>query len=672
MFEGSGRQLPLFGYDLFGTSDFQAITNVPVASDYVLGPGDEVLLRLWGAVDADLRLQVDRNGQVSLPRVGTFALAGIRAADLEPALRRQVAKVYKNFELSATLGQLRSMQVFVVGQASRPGAHTVSSMSTLLGALFETGGPSANGTLRSIQLRRNGQLVTTMDLYRFIAEGDKSTDARLMPGDVIVIPPSGARVALLGSIDTPAIYELAGAQEPLSKALSYAGSLRALTSLHKVLLERVNPANSKTPRSVEEKVLDSSGLATLVRDGDVITLFKIGPQFANAVTLRGNVAEPLRYAHTPGMRISDLIPEREALIMGDYYTRKNMLVQFEQGTRISLDRTLGDVKNLLSEINWDYAVIERLDKQQLRTVLLPFNLGRAVLMRAPEDNLELIPGDVVTVFGVKDIAVPREKSTRLVRVSGEVNVAGVYQIAAAETMRSILKRAGGPTPQAYMFGTEFSREATRIKQREALDQALLRLEASLSRSASRQAANLVATTDAAAAQRLQISQEQIRSSQLARLRAMEPNGRIALELTPDIISLEDLPDLPLEDGDRIFIPAASGFVYTVGAVLNSNALLWRPGRTVKQYLLAAGVEPSADEDNVFVLRADGSIVHRRDEGWLSNSFESMTLAQGDTVVVPEKLDLETPWSAFVRGLKDWTGILSSFGLTAAAIHTLSR
>ena len=235
----------------------------------------------------------------------------------------------------------------------------------------------------------------------------------------------------------------------------------------------------------------------------------------------------------------------------------------------------------------------------------------------------------------------------------------------------MLRRAGGPTPQAYLFGTEFSRESTRLRQREALQDALRRLEATTARATASQAAN-AGGGDAATAQRLVAAQEQARASQLARLRAMEPNGRIALELSPEINTTENLPDLPLEDGDRILVPPAPGFIYAVGAVANSNALLWRKGRTVKQYLLAAGLETTADEDNIFILRADGSIVHRRDAGWLLSSFESTELAQGDTLIVPEKVDLESKWNGFVRGFKDWTQILANLGLTAAAINTLGR
>jgi protein involved in polysaccharide export with SLBB domain len=371
------------------------------------------------------------------------------------------------------------------------------------------------------------------------------------------------------------------------------------------------------------------------------------------------------------MRVSDLIPEREALIQRDYYSRKNMLVQYAAQTGVNADRLAADVRNLLSEINWDYAVVERLDTQTVRSQLFPFNLGRAVMQKLPEDDLLLLPGDVVTVFSVKDIPVPQSRTTRLVRVAGEVNAAGVYQISPGETLKSLLRRAGGPTPQAYLFGTEFSRETTRARQREGLQEALRRLEANTARAVAQQAVNTGAG-DAATAQRLAAAQEQARAGQLARLRALEPNGRIALELSPEIDTFEALPDVPLEDGDRLFLPAAPGFVYAVGAVANTNALLWRKGRTVRQYLMAAGVEPTADESNIFVQRADGSVVHRQASGWLLSGFESTELAQGDTLIVPEKLDLETTWSSFVRGFKDWTQILSNLGLSAAAIHTLSK
>lgn len=666
--EATGVTLPRFGERFFsGPTTFAPVDRVPVPADYVLGPGDELLIRAWGAVDIDLRAVVDRTGLVSLPRVGTVRVAGLKAGEVEGFLQQQVGRVFRNFELNVTLGQLRSIQVYVVGQARRPGSYTVSSLSTLINAVLASGGPAATGSMRAIELRRAGRTVVTLDLYQFLLRGDQSADVRLLPGDVIVYHPVGPQVALMGATDQAAIFELRAPGESLRDLLGYAGGVPAITATHQVLLERLERERPRDPRKVQTLALDDGGLGQVLRDGDIVTLFQVAPQFANAVTLRGNVAAPLRYPHTPGMRISDLIPDREALLTGEFYRRKNQLVQFLGADGSNTQA----VKTLLEEPNWEYAVVERLNPKTLKVELLPFHLGRAVVERGPRDNLELQPGDVVTIYGRKDLRAPQASATRLVRVEGEVMRPGVYQLEPGETLRALLKRAGGFTPQAYVYGLEFSRESTRQKQREAIAEAVRRLEATLASEAASQLANL-SNTDQAAAARLQAAQNAAARANLARLRNLEPNGRIALQLTPAVSRIEDLPDLPLEDGDRVLVPARPGFVFAVGAVANSNALIWRPGRTVADYLRQAGLEPSADEDNIFVVRADGSVTHRRDGGWLLNRLTSLELAPGDVIVVPELLNRETTWSAFVRGLKDWTQILYQFGLAAAAIDTLRR
>jgi protein involved in polysaccharide export with SLBB domain len=201
-----------------------------------------------------------------------------------------------------------------------------------------------------------------------------------------------------------------------------------------------------------------------LRDGDVLTLLRTSPQFSNAVTLRGNVADPLRFSYKAGMRISDLIPEPQALIQRDYFSKKNNMVQSQVLDKISTERSLNEVKNLLEEINWDYASIERLDAKEVKTVLIPFNLGKAIKNKDPAHNLTLLPGDVVTVFGVTDLPVPVGKRTQFVRVGGEVQQPGFYQITAGETLPQLLQRAGGLTSEAFSYGTVFSRETTRKEQ----------------------------------------------------------------------------------------------------------------------------------------------------------------------------------------------------------------
>lgn len=664
--QATGRALPVYGQNLFSTpSGYVPIVQAPVPNDYLLGPGDEVRLQVWGAIDAELNLVINRHGQINLPKVGVINLTGVRAGDLESVLRSKIGRVFTNFNLNATLGRLRSIQVYVVGQARQPGTYTVSSLSTLINALFEVGGPGSNGSMRNIQLKRDGRIVGKMDLYDFIARGDRGGDVPLQPGDVIVIPPVGPRVAVLGAFEQPAIYELKGANS-VGEVLALGGGLSVLATPGKVLLERIDPA-ATTARHVEDFALDAAGLKRPLRDGDILTLFEISPQFANAVTLRGNVAAPLRYPYAAGMRVRDLIPDREALITPDYYQRKNLLVQFDKADAADVER---GVRNLLDEVNWDYAVIERLDRATLTTRLIPFNLARAVIDGDAQHNLALQPGDIVTILSKKDLRVPQDRQTRLVRVEGEVAAPGIYQVEAGETLPQLLARLGGVSPNAYLYGAEFTRESVRKQQQKNLDTVIRKLESQLQAESGRQLANSKVENDAQT--QLLVRQQQLQQQQLARMKTLKSNGRISLELPPANVTVAALPALPLEDGDAVHIPSRPGFVSAVGEVFNENAIIYRPGRTVGDVLKTAGVSEDAEPDNAFVLRADGSVKAARDHNGLfrMSSFDSLELMPGDTVVVPAKLDRQTGWTKFVTGLKDWTQILYQMGLGAAAWNTL--
>ena len=667
----SGLSLPLFGYNFFaeGARTFAPVERIPAPSDYVIGPGDELLVRGWGSVDIDYRAVVDRNGLINIPRVGSVRVAGVRASEVEPLLVARVSRVFKNFSLNVTLGQLRSIPVFVVGQAAAPGSYTVSSLSTLINIIFASGGPSPTGSLRRVQLRRENRVVGEVDVYDFIVQGGRTQDLPLLAGDVIVFAPAGPRVAVLGAVDAPAVYELKVAGETLGSVLELGGGTRAITNQHKAQLERLDPSQPRAGRAVLGLTFPAA-YGTPLRDGDVLTLFSPQPQFSNAVTLRGSVARPLRHAFAPGMRVSDLIPEPEALVTPGYYLRKNRQVIPGDGSPVGLGALETDVRNIVDEPNWAYAVVERLDPLTLSMRVIPFNLGKAVIQRDPEHDLLLEVGDVVTVFSRDDIQGPLASRSQLVRVEGEVAAPGIYQLLPGETMRALLLRAGGVTPQAYVFGTDFSRETTRRKQREALEDAVRRLEAQQAAAAATQASNIGSSDAQSVALRRQ-AQVEIQRAQLNRLRGMKVTGRIALELDVRARSVDDLPDITLEDGDRLFVPSRPSFVFVVGAVSNSNGLLWRIGRKVGDYLDLAGVEPDAESENIFVLRADGTVVHNSRQG-LFASIEDLEMLPGDTVVVPGKTDRETFWSAFVRGLKDWSQILYQFGLTAAAIDTLRR
>lgn len=653
--EATGQALPLLGHDLFGAapSTFAPVENVPVTAEYVIGPGDELIVRVWGQVEGDFRAMVDRDGSINLPRVGVFNVAGVRYQDLHGFLKNAIGRVFKNFDLSVSLGQLRSIRVFVVGQAQRPGAYTVSSMSTLVNALFAAGGPSGKGSMRRIELKRGGALVTEFDLYDLLLKGDKSKDARLLPGDVIFIPPVGPLVAMSGSVNVPAVFELRGDTAPLGEVLGWAGGLATTASGQNVVVERIE---SRRVRRVDEFALDAGGLARGLRDGDVVRVYALTPRFDNAVTLRGFVAQVARAPWRPGMRVRDLIPSKEALISRDFWRARNRTVAAEVGSEAQLRN---EVKRL-EEINWDYAVIERL-REDLGTDLLPFDLGAAVLRGEPAHDLELNAGDIVTVFSKNDISVPVAAQARYVRLEGEVRTAGLYKVLPGETLRQLVARVGGLTPEAYLYGAELTRESTRRTQQEQLDRSLDRLELEAKRLASERA-QAALTAEEAQSRRVE---EEAQRALIAKLRAIKANGRIVLELPVEGARLADLPDLALEDGDRFFVPSQPAVVSVFGAVFNPNAFVHRADKRVADYLAqAGGPTRDADTSQLYVLRADGSVLSKENRGWLS--LEGERLMPGDALIVPERLE----HFSLVRELKDWAQVFYQFALGVAGLKVL--
>ena len=271
-----GIHLTIFGQTLFRTvpSTFAPLDRVPVTPDYLIGPGDELLIRVWGQVDVNYRAVVDRNGAIYVPRMGAISVAGTRYDQIHSVVQAAIARVFKNFELNVTMGQLRSIQVFVVGQVRRPGSYTVSSLSTLVNALFASGGPSKRGSMRRIVLKRQGKEVTTFDLYDLLANGDKSKDAQLLPGDVIYVPPVGPLVALAGSVNIPAIYELKE-HDTLGDLLNDAGGLTTTAGGQRVIIEGIDDQHT---RSATEVLINDKGMKTELRAGDIIRFLHISPK----------------------------------------------------------------------------------------------------------------------------------------------------------------------------------------------------------------------------------------------------------------------------------------------------------------------------------------------------------------------------------------------------------
>jgi protein involved in polysaccharide export with SLBB domain len=718
--DATGQQLPVFGRQMFEDvpTTFSPMERVPVPSEYVLGPGDELIVRVWGKIDFDAHVMVDRNGQIYLPKVGALSVAGLRFDQVESYVRAAIGNLYKDFELNVALGQLRSIQVFVLGSARRPGTYTISSLSTLVNALFTSGGPSSTGSMRRIELRRKGRLLTELDLYDLAQKGDQSHDVPLLSGDVIFIPSIGSQVAITGSVNQPGIYELK-ASTTVGAAVEGAGGLTSLAGSTRAVLERIDDHST---RQVEEFHLDASGLQETLKDGDLLRIFPISPKFENAVTLRGNVAQPGRYVWKQGMRISDLIPSRNALLTRNYWmehnrvppetdaiaarrmqsnpddrTERNTEDSSRSATAGNSESVVGregrgssqsDIDNDVSregneggvsedgtpkysmvesiaannvEINWDYAVIKRLDEHDLSTRLIAFHLGEAIDHPDSADNQVLMPGDSVTVFSRADIALPVEKHATIITIKGEVNAPGLYRVSPGETLRDVVRRAGGLTPHSYLYASQLTRVSTKQQEEEQLRQSTEKMQSELM---AKYANSAPQPGQSATDQQTQLSMQQ---AAIARLAAAAASGRVIMNMKPDASTLEDIPNLTIEDGDTFYIPPRMSTVQVAGAVYNANAFLQQPGRRLTAYLNdAGGPTRQADRKHIFVLRADGMVVTNQahESLWHSNSgFAQMRLLPGDAIVVPEKIVT----ASFMNNLNNWAQLASSGALAAAAL-----
>jgi protein involved in polysaccharide export with SLBB domain len=744
-----GRALPLFGQSLFvqPPSTFSPIDRFQVPSDYTIGPGDELQIKVWGQVEADLRVIVDRSGQIYIPQVGGISVAGLHYGDLEGHLKRDISRIFKNFNLTATIGRLRAIQVVVVGNARYPGTYTISSLSTLVNAIFSSGGPGPQGSLRHIQVRRDGATITDFDFYDLLIQGDKSKDIRLLAGDVLYIPHVGPLVAIAGSVNTPAIYEMKD-DSTLNDVIETAGNLSNVADTNKITIERFRDQS----RTTLEFPYDQQSRALPVKDGDIVHVFSIVPRFENTVTLRGNVASPGRYPWKPGMRVRDLIPNPQTLLTRRYWRDRAAIVngrateypvpaersqnkrspnhqqtngmnstatnpdsQDATGSDVFPDGSVDaigasnvteglaaqdaqdasdkgslkpgdqkpsesqprpqsnlpnpntvrnvaeDVRRYSPEINWDYAIIQRVNPEDLSSKLIWMSPRKAILERDEASNLELQPGDIVTIFSQRDISVPQVNRSQYVIVEGEVMRPGVYKLETNEKLHSVLQRAGGLTPDAYIYGSQLTRESARIEEQKSLDELVRTMEVEIRQSA----VSVAASTQSGELPQMLAAQEAI----IGQLHNARASGRVALPVRPRDQSLNDFPNIGMEDNDRLTIPHTPSTVAVVGNVYNPGSFIFDSHNTAGTYLELAGKgKPASDLHHAFVLRANGVVVAANNVNGLfaGTKFDRLRLYPGDEIVVPYKL----PSGAFARGLRDWTQIASQLALTGAVLATV--
>jgi polysaccharide export outer membrane protein len=426
-----------FGYDLFEgvPSTFAPVSDIQVPMDYVIGPGDTLKVQLYGNEPANYGLTVTRDGFVNFPKLGPILVGGMSFDTARAAIERRVGHELLGTRVSVTMGDLRSIRVFVLGEAEKPGSYTVSGLSTMTNALFVSGGVKKIGSLRNIELKRNGRLVTVLDLYELLLHGDTSGDRQLMPGDVIFIPPVGDVVSIYGAVRRPAIYELK-TEKNAAQMIDVAGGLLADADGKLVQVEHIQPSRLREMRNID--LTTTEGRSTALANGDKLRVPVIRPTLENSVVLSGFVFRPGSFEYHTGLRLTDIVSSFDEL-------------------RPNADR--------------HYVMIRREVPPEQKIEVISADLERALGARGTAADPELRPRDKILVFdlssGRERIVAPIIRDLELqgtpdhpaqtVSIDGRVAAAGRYPLEPGMRVSDLIRAGGSLEDSSYDGEAELTR-----------------------------------------------------------------------------------------------------------------------------------------------------------------------------------------------------------------------
>lgn len=436
-FGAEAADLRPFGYDIFSSvpTTFAPATDIPVPAEYVLGPGDTLEVQLIGEKGGHYTLTVGRDGTVDFPYLGPIAVAGLKFPAAKSLLEKQVAEQMIGMRGSVAMGSLRSIRIFVLGEAERPGSYTVSGLSNITNALFASGGVTSKGSLRDIQLKRNGQVVARLDLYDLLLAGDTSGDVRLLPGDVIFIPPVGITVGVAGEVQRPAIYEVREGAHA-SDLLYLTGGLTPRADPRTARLSRIDNRRDRTILNVDLTTVQ--GRSTLLQTGDVVRIQPIRESLEGAVQISGNVYRQRFDPYRPGMRLTDLV------------------------------QSLDELKPLSDE---HYVLIRRETGPNRKVSVLSADLAAAFAAPTSAENVALQSRDHIFVFDLagsrQEVVQPIIEDLRrqshlndplqIAGIGGRIKVPGQYPLEPGMTVRDLLRAGGGLAESAYSGAAELTR-----------------------------------------------------------------------------------------------------------------------------------------------------------------------------------------------------------------------
>ena len=724
-FPDDAKTLTRFGSEIFrpdvlGLSQFPM--DLPAGPEYVLGPGDNVTLDIWGGVAQKITRTVDREGRISLPEAGPVVVAGLSLAQAQTLIQAKLTPQFHDAKVDVAVTRVRTVRIYVVGDVQRPGAYDISALSTPLNALYAAGGPTPTGSLRIIKHMRGSRLLGQMDLYDLLLRGVRQGIEHLQPGDTILVPPVGPLVAVSGSVRRPAIYELL-ADTQLVDVLEMAGGVPVSASMDDIKVERIDAhtkrlmLNVKLPAGAGERPLRDMVGSFWIKDGDRVAVSPILPYSDSTIYLQGHVYRPGSYPYRDGMQVTDLLhsyqdvlpePATHAEIVRlqppDFHP---VTIEFNLASALAGDATVTlqqfdtvrvfgryEVDAPRVAINGDVlrpgeypmsagmtaAALVKMaggfrrsafrdsaslssyvveNGQRVSTDQQTIRIGAAVAGEASAD-VRLKPGDVLTILQIPGWS----DIGGSVTIRGEVMYPGSYGIDEGEKLSTFLKRVGGFKASAYPAGIVLEREDVRKLEEQGRRELIQRLE---STSASVRISSDTTVQDQAAV--MQAVQQQ-QAQAIAHLRSEPAPGRLVITITSDITEWEDTPgDITLRAGDSILVPKVPNFVLSYGQVYNANAITYKPGKTADWYLRQAGGPTQlANKKGIYIIRANGSVVS---SGGTSDLFSggvmNTKMRPGDVLVVPEK---------FVTGSSAWktsletAQFLASLALAAAAIAHL--
>jgi protein involved in polysaccharide export with SLBB domain len=700
---GTGRDTPL---------------DVPLGPDYVVGAGDTLTINMWGGMTQSISRVVDRDGRIMLPDAGSLDVAGLPLQRAEDMIAGALKKQYRDVQATVTVTSLRSVRVYVVGDVQRPGGYDISSLATPLSALYAAGGPTSVGSLRIARHYRGNQLIEDVDLYDFLLHGVRNGSAHFESGDTLLVPPAGPQVAISGTVKRPAIYEVKSGDSTLASLIADAGGVTAAASLGHITIDRIGTDHQRetiTLKSVgdEGSQTDRDAVAAFqVQDGDRVRISPILGYSQRAIYLEGHVARPGRLPYTDGMRLSDvlrsyrdMLPEPAAhgeivrlvppdlhaetiefnvpdvlignanldlqpfdtiRILGRYQVdapkvkiqgevlRPGTYPLSKDMTAAQLVRMAGGFKRDALLENADLTSYGVVDGNRISGKVATVPIGAAVNGTNPNADVSLKPGDILTIHqitGWNDIG----ESVTLV---GQVKFPGTYGFQDGERLSSVLRRAGGFRDTAYLTGAVLVRDQVRQLEEKSREELIRQIETSSA--SARLSPNLGSSDSGTALKAIQAQQDQV----LSQLKSQPASGRQVVNITADIDSWANTPaDIELRRGDVLTIPKRPSFVLVTGQVYNVTALTFTQGKSAKWYLQhAGGTSDAANRKDIFVIRANGSVIGRHSGGAFDPGVLSTKLDPGDVVVVPQKV---IGASLFWRNLLTTAQLASSIAITAA-------